>query len=108
MKQSEAENLVCPSILSSGTFGALNCCKSSKCMAWVTTKTHREMTFKEQERYKEYERKAFNLMRYQDKSIEYDTETIHRLKEEYKDVININLELPDCNKEGYCNLYREY
>ncbi len=88
-------------------------CISSKCISWVKTKTHREMTYAEQKRYEEYEKKVHSVFNSligiriiseseKDSNI---NEELASLKEEYKDVVDINLELPDYDKEGYCHLY---
>jgi len=93
MKVEEAKQKVCP-IMSQGQYQIK--CMCNDCMWWIYTKTQREKTEYEKQRREEYNKAI--------KEISWNTDDLFivELDKVYDDVINIDLSLPEDEKQGYC------
>lgn len=102
MKVSEAKQKCCPYIDQK--------CLAGYCMAWVYTKELRERTYEENVKFEMYDKEDKDILRETGRLKFFDKEQykLHLqkaddyLKEKYKDVIELNLELDEKEKEGYC------
>lgn len=101
----DALNKMCP-------FRNVNC-DCSNCMSWIYTKTNREYTEQEYNRKLIYDKEITKLLEYAHKSafsygikeiIDREKPSIDAL---FKDILNINLELEEKEKDGYCILLKE-
>ncbi len=115
MKVSEAKTKICPFIERVEVSGEWHehkniLCSCGDCMAWKYTKKERERTLEENKRVEQFEREKSkmwdtigNMDFYSLKDKEnYVEKNILKLEDEYKDVLELNLSLEECEKEGYC------
>ena len=99
MKVSEAKTKLCPYINSN--------CICGDCMAWVYTKTQREMTFEEKKRFEMYNKEMNSIIptKLEDNfngRVNFFERDKKDLAEKYSDVLLLNLESDEDEKEGYC------
>ena len=99
MKVKEAKTKLCPYINSN--------CVCGDCMAWVYTKTKREMTLEEKKRFEMYNKEMNSIIptKLEDNfngRANFFERNKKDLEEKYSDVLSLNLKLEEDEKEGYC------